>query len=712
MSLSSLAVMLGRGGGPGRLGFWPAMRSVVGASFRKCDPRVQLRNPVLFIVWVSSVLTTAVAIVDTVMGTEHMSGGSPMPGSFTWIIAFCLWLTVLAANLAEALAEGRGRSQATALRSLREGVVAHKVRRYDADDPSAEQATLETVDAIDLNPGDIVVLQDGDVVPSDGEVIWGVALVDESAITGESARVIRESGGDRSAVTGGTKVVSDRIVVKVTTTPGDTVVDRMIRLAEGAHRQKAPNELALNSLLAAFSISFIAVAVALDAIAKPVAPPVSIPILVALVAVLIPTEIAALLAVTGIASTYRLLDKNVLVISGHALETAGDVTTVLLDKTGTITEGDRQATVFTPLNGVSAREFIEASALASVGDPTPEGKSILKLASAQGVDVGDHICGTVVAFSAHTRMSGRDIDGTSIRKGAESAVLAWLKHLGIQQPKAVVDELKAKTVKIAETGGTPLVVAVREPSGDGRILGVIHLKDVVKPGVPARIAQLKALGVRTVMVTGDSPVTAKAIAGEAGFDGYLGDATPEDKLALIIEEQATGHFVAMTGDGTNDAPALAQADVGVAMGSATPAAKEAANLIIMDDDPTRLVEIIDAGRRQMATRGALTTFNIANDIVRYFTFFPAFFVGVFPVLDRLNLLRLHTPASAIISTVIYSVVVIFLLIPLGLMGVPYRLADLGRALSRNLLYYGVGGLVVPIVFIKLIDLLISRLPGY
>ena len=564
----SLAVMLGRSGGPGRLGFWAAVRSVVGASFRKCDPRAQLRNPVLFIVWVSSVLTTAVAIFDTITGNEHTSGGSAMPPSFTWIIAFCLWLTVLAANLAEALAEGRGRSQTTALRSLREGVVAHKVQRYDADDPSAEHAELQNVDAIDLHPGDIVVLQDGDVVPSDGEVIWGVALVDESAITGESARVIRESGGDRSAVTGGTKVVSDRIVVKVTTTPGNTVVDRMIRLAEGAHRQKAPNELALNSLLAAFSISFIVVAVALDVIAKPVALPVSIPVLVALVAVLIPTEIAALLAVTGIASTYRLLDKNVLVISGRALETAGDVTTVLLDKTGTITEGDRKATRFIPLEGVSEKDFVEASAIASLGDPTPEGKSILKLAAAQGDEADPATPGTVIAFSAYSRMSGRDMGGTSIRKGSESAVLAWLKHVGIQQPKSVTDELKNTTTKIAETGGTPLVVAVKEPDGEGRILGVIHLKDVVKPDVPARVAQLKALGVRTVMVTGDSPVTAKAIAGEAGFDDYLGDATPEDKLALITKEQATGHFVAMTGDGTNDAPALAQADVGVAMGSA------------------------------------------------------------------------------------------------------------------------------------------------
>jgi len=705
------SIMMGHGGGPGRQSFWRGFWGITAATFKKCDPRAQLRNPVLFIVWLCSVLATVIAIGQPLLGAPHVSGGSPVPAGFTWIIAFCLWLTVLAANLAEALAEGRGRSQATALRTLREGVIAQRVRHYKPDDPDATAATIETVDATDLRPGDVVVLQEGDVVPSDGEVIWGVALVDESAITGESARVIREAGGDRSAMTGGTKVVSDRIVVRVTTTPGETVVDRMIHLAEGAHRQKPPNELALSAMLASLSIAFIVPAVTLDAIARPVAPPVSIPILIALVGVLIPTEIAALLAVTGIASTYRLLENNVLVISGHALETAGDITTVLLDKTGTITQGDRQATDFVPLKGVKKDDLIRTAALASIGDPTPEGTSIVRLAAELGVTIEGPSQGTLIAFSAQTRLSGRDIEDLSVRKGSETSVLGWLKHIGVQQTKAAVDDLKTITNRIAETGATPLVVA--EKNGDeGRILGVVNLKDVVKPGVMARISQLKALGVRTFMVTGDNPVTARAIAGEAGFDEVLGDATPEDKLALITKEQASGHFVAMTGDGTNDAPALAQADMGVAMGSATPAAKEAANFVVMDDDPTKLVEIIDAGRRQMTTRGALTTFNIANDIVRYFTFFPAFFVGIFPGLGKLNILHLHTPASAIISTVIYSVVVIFLLIPMALAGVPYRLADLGRALDRNLLIYGVGGLIVPIIMIKAIDLLVALLPGY
>jgi len=464
--------------------------------------------------------------------------------------------------------------------------------------------------------------------------------------------------------------------------------------------------------LASLSIAFIVPAVTLDAIVKPVvSSPVSIPILIALVGVLIPTEIAALLAVTGIASTYRLLENNVLVISGHALETAGDITTVLLDKTGTITQGDRQATEFVPLKGVKKDDLIRTAALASIGDPTPEGTSIVRLAAQLGVTIEGPSQGTLIAFSAQTRLSGRDIEDLSVRKGAETSVLAWLKHIGVQQTKASTDDLKTITNRIAKTGATPLVVA--EKNGDeGRVLGVVNLKDVVKPGVISRISQLKALGVRTFMVTGDNPVTARAIAGEAGFDDVLGDATPEDKLALITEEQASGHFVAMTGDGTNDAPALAQADIGVAMGSATPAAKEAANFVVMDDDPTKLVEIIDAGRRQMTTRGALTTFNIANDIVRYFTFFPAFFAGIFPGLEKLNILHLHTPASAIISTVIYSVVVIFLLIPMALAGVPYRLSDLGRALNRNLLYYGVGGIIVPIIMIKAIDLLVALIPGY
>ena len=670
----------------------------LGQSLRKLAPRTQAHNPVMFVVYLGAILTTVLWFLS-------LAGRTASTPAYTLAIAAILWFTVLFANFAEAIAESRGRAQASSLRGARRDVMAKKLKTPSDHDDFTE------VTSNSLHKGDVVFVAAGDQVPMDGDVIEGAASVDESAITGESARVIRESGGDRSALTGGTKVVSDRIVMRVTTTPGETVVDRMIRLAEGAHRQKPPNELALSALLASLSIAFIVPAVTLDAIVKPVAPAVSIPTLIALVGVLIPTEIAALLAVTGIASTYRLLEQNVLVISGHALETAGDITTVLLDKTGTITQGDRQATEFVPLKGVKKDDLIRAAALASIGDPTPEGTSIVKLAAKLGVTLEGPSQGTLIAFSAQTRLSGRDIDDASVRKGAEPSVLAWLKHIGVQQTKSVVDELKATTTRIAETGATPLVVAEKNGE-DARVLGVVNLKDVVKPGVTSRVSQLKALGVRTFMVTGDNPVTARAIAGEAGFDDVLGDATPEDKLALITKEQASGHFVAMTGDGTNDAPALAQADIGVAMSSATPAAKEAANFIVMDDDPTKLVEIIDAGRRQMTTRGALTTFNIANDIVRYFTFFPAFFVGVFPGLDKLNILHLHTPASAIISTVIYSVVVIFLLIPMALAGVPYRLADLGRALNRNLLFYGVGGIIVPIIMIKALDMFVALFPGY
>lgn len=628
-------------------------------------------------------------------------------------LALWLWLTLLAANFAESLAEGRGRSQTATLRLMREDTTAQLVTRYDArHDPSAQQAAVRDVGSSELRPGDVVVVGAGGLIPADGEVVWGITTVDESAITGESAPVIRESGGERSGVTGGTRVLSDRVVVRVSVRTGDTVVDRMIDLAVGARRQKAPTELALSALLSSFSLSFLLLALTLNAVAVPFAAPLSIPVLVALVACLLPTEIAALLSVTGIAGMYQLLQRNVLLDSAHALETAGDITTVLLDKTGTITVGDRRATSFVPVAGTTMEELVRAAALSSLDDPTPEGRSTLALAQAEAGVAAQGSPGRSVPFSAHTRMSGRDLEDVRFRKGAESAVLAWLKQAGNQQTRAVAKELRACTTRIARAGGTPLVVAEQPVQGHGRVLGVIELKDVVKSSVAHRIGQLRAAGIRTIMVTGDNPVTAAAIAAEAGIEEHVGDAMPEAKLQLIKQEQAAGHFVAMTGDGTNDAPALAQADVGVSMSTATAAAREAANMIVLDDDPTKILEIVEIGRRQMATRGALTTFTIANDLVRYVVLFPILFVGVVPGLERLDVLGLHSPASAILSTVIFGAVVIAILIPLALLGVPYRTTDLGRALNRNLLLYGVGGILVPAAGIKLIDLAVRLLPGY
>lgn len=695
-------------------GFRSLRRLLVSAG-RKFDPRYLWHNPVLMLTWAGAALSTVVAAIQPFLGTAAMSGGAPLPAGFSWAISLALWLTLYCATLAESLAEGRGRHQTAALRAMRETTVAHRVQRYDpVRDPAAQRSTQHDVSATDLRRGDIVVLNPGDIIPADGDVLWGVAMVDESAITGESAPVIRQADGDRSAVTDGTKVLSDRVVVRVGVPRGATAVDRMIELAEGAHRQKSPNELALTALIASFSISFVILAVTLNAIAAPVAPAVSIPILVAVIVTLIPTEIAALMSVTGIASIHQLLRHNVLADSARALENAGDITTILTDKTGTITQGDRQAAQFVALTGVQADELVAAGGLASVDDPTPEGRSTLQLARDLGFDAaGAAGVGRFLAFSAQTRISGRDLpDGTSVRKGAESAISAWLKHVGTQQPKSILDELKAQAADIARAGGTPLVVAVKPPDGRARVLGIIHLKDVVKAGVPAQIARLRALGIRTVMVTGDNPLTAQAIATEAGVDDYLGDATPEDKLDLIKREQAGGHFVAMGGDGTNDAPALAQADIGVAMNKSTAAAKEAANMIVLDDDPAKLVEIVRIGRRQLATRGALVTFNMANDVVRYFALFPALFVGVFPGLARLNLLGLHTPASAVLSTVIFSSLVMGILIPLALAGVPYHRQNLNKALGRNLLYYGLGGIIVAAAGIKLIDLIVQLFPGY
>lgn len=695
---------------------WHEQGSLLANSAAKLDPRVQRHNPVLFLVWCGAALTTVVAIVEPFTGAGRASGGTALPAGFSMTVAICLWLMLLAANIAEALAEGRGRARSASLRLMQESTTAHRVHRYDAHgDAGADTADIHDVSSAELQPGDFVVLTGGDVVPGDGEVVWGVASVDESAITGESAPVIRESGGDRSAVTGGTKALSDKVVVRVTRRSGETAVDRMVDLAEGVRRQKAPNELALSALLASFSFSVVLVVVTVDAIVSPVADPVAIPVLVALVACLIPTEVAALLSVTGIAGMHRLLQHNVIVDSARALETAGDITTVLLDKTGTITEGDRRATRLLPVAGVRLEELLRAAALASLDDPTPEGTSIIALAHQHGCDLGTDPTdgGSTVFFSAQTRMSGRDLaDGTRVRKGAESAILSWLKKAGNQQTRDVVDDLRRHTNAIARSGGTPLVVAIKLADGPGRALGVIHLKDVLKEGVPSRVARLRRLGIRTVMATGDNPLTAAAIAGEVGVDDYLAEATPEEKLALIKREQAAGHFVAMTGDGTNDAPALAQADVGVAMSTSTAAAKESANMIVLDDDPTKLLTIIDIGSRQMATRGALTTFNIANDLVRYVALFPALFVGVFPGLERLDVLDLHSPASAIVSTIIFGIVIIPVLIPLALLGVPYRMRDPGAALNRNLFYYGLGGILVAAVGIKLIDLLVALLPGY
>ncbi|WP_213451874.1 potassium-transporting ATPase subunit KdpB [Rhizomonospora bruguierae] len=708
---------LRRGAGHGRLPeLWRPVLVLLAAALRKLDPRVQLTNPVLLLVWCGAALTTAVAIAEPFVGGPTMSGGGRLPSSFSWAVASWLWLTVLFANVAESAAEARGRTQTATLRRMPDGTMTRRVENYDPKtDAAATHAAPTDVSSAELRPGDVVIVAAGEVVPGDGEIVWGIASVDESAITGESAPVIRAAGGDRSALTGGTRVVSDRIVVRITAPRGRTLVDHMIDLAEGARRQKTPNELALSTLLASLSLSFVIMALTLNAIASPVTHAVPITVLVALLTCLLPTTIAALLSVTGIAAMYGLLRRNVLLTSARALEPAGEVTTVLLDKTGTITRGNRRATRFISLAGATDDEFRHAAVLASLGDPTPEGVSTIELARREGIDAPAVPAdpGQAVPFSAKTRMSGRNMpDGTRLRKGAQSAVLAWLKETGTQQTRRVVTQLTEQTSAIARSGGTPLVVAVKPAAGPGRILGVIHLKDVVKDGVPARLARLRALGIRTVMVTGDNPLTAAAIAQEAGVDDYLGDATPEDKLALIRREQAAGHFVAMSGDGINDAPALAQADVGVAMNTATMAAKEAATMVVLDDDPTRLIEIVQIGRKQMATRGALTTFSIANDLVKYIAIVPALFVGVFPGLAALNLMRLHSPASAVLSTVIFNAVVIGVLIPLAMLGVPYRMANLSAALSRNLLIYGFGGIAVPLVGIKIIDVLVGLLPGY
>ncbi|WP_436701514.1 potassium-transporting ATPase subunit KdpB [Nocardioides sp. BYT-33-1] len=652
-------------------------------ALRKLDPRHLWRAPVMFLVWLGSVGTTVAAIAD--------------PGAFTVSLAAWLWLTVIFGNLAEAVAEGRGRAQAASLRATRSDTVA---RLLDAS------GVQTRVPGTRLTVGDRVAVEAGEVIPGDGDIVEGIASVDESAITGESAPVIREAGGDRSAVTGGTRVLSDRIVVEITAAAGETFLDKMIALVEGTSRRKTPNEIALSILLTSLTLVFLAAVATLAPMAEYAGAPQDVVVLIALLVCLIPTTIGALLSAIGIAGMDRLVRVNVLAMSGRAVEAAGDVSTLLLDKTGTITYGNRQAARFVAAPGVSEERLRDAARVSSLADQTPEGRSIVELALRLGADDRDLPAGAeFVAFTAQTRMSGVDLaDGTQIRKGAGSAVAGWL---GAEPVPAVVEAVDA----IARDGGTPLVIAERSSSGRADVLGVVHLKDVVKDGMAERFAQLRAMGIRTVMVTGDNALTARAIADEAGVDDFLAEATPEDKLAYIRQEQAGGRLVAMTGDGTNDAPALAAADVGVAMNSGTAAAKEAGNMVDLDSDPTKLIDIVEIGKQLLITRGALTTFSIANDVAKYFAIIPAMFVAAYPSLDRLNVMGLASPQSAILSAVIFNALVIVALIPLALRGVRFRAASATSILRRNILVFGLGGLLVPFAGIKLIDLLVSTVPG-
>ncbi|OZD73146.1 potassium-transporting ATPase subunit KdpB [Rhodococcus sp. 14-2470-1a] len=659
----------------------------------KLDPRHLARNPVMFVVFVGSVVCTVLAVLS--------------PSVFAWLVAAWLWFTLLFANLAESVAEGRGKAQAASLRAVKRDTVAKR---------RATDGRIEEVPGTDLRVGDHVVVSAGEVIPGDGDVIEGIATVDESAITGESAPVVRESGGDRSAVTGGTTVLSDRIVVEITSAQGETFVDRMIALVEGASRQKTPNEIALDILLASLTIIFLLAVVAIGpmgAYAGEAQDPVK---LIALLVCLIPTTIGALLSAIGIAGMDRLVQRNVLAMSGRAVEAAGDIDTLLMDKTGTITYGNRRATGLHPIPGVTADELAAAARLSSLADGTPEGRSIVDLCA---LDFGLPLHPTeseksaeFVPFTAQTRMSGIDLDGTRIRKGAADSVLAWVdSYVRGNVGPGLHFHAQETVTSIAEMGGTPLVVASAGQDDSARVLGVIELSDVVKPRIAERFAQLRAMGIRTVMVTGDNPKTAKAIAAQAGVDDFLAEATPEDKLELIRREQQGGRLVAMTGDGTNDAPALAQADVGVAMNTGTSAAKEAGNMVDLDSDPTKLIEVVEIGKQLLITRGALTTFSLANDLAKYFAILPALFSVVYPQLGTLNIMGLATPESAILSAVIFNALVIIGLIPLSLKGVRYVPSNAGTLLRRNLLVYGVGGVITPFIGIWLIDLVVRFIPG-
>ncbi|HEY7220445.1 MAG TPA: potassium-transporting ATPase subunit KdpB [Candidatus Binatia bacterium] len=664
------------------------LRPAVWESFRKLVPQHVIKNPVMFVVEIGSVITTLIWLRDMI---------APVPGSqplwWTFNVSFWLWFTVVFANFSEAVAEGRGKAQAATLRKMRQETTARRLVNGNRE---------EKVPASALRKGDTVVVEAGDVIPGDGDVIQGIASVDESAITGESAPVIRESGGDRSAVTGGTKVLSDRIVVRITASPGESFLDRMIALVEGAERQKTPNEIALNILLAGLTLVFLFACVTLVPMALYSGMPnVSVTVIVALLVCLIPTTIGGLLSAIGIAGIDRLLRKNVLAMSGRAVEAAGDVDTLLLDKTGTITLGNRMATEFIPVDGASAESLADAAQLSSLADETPEGRSIVVLAKEKyglrGRDVTE-IGAHFIPFSAETRMSGCDLDGRKIRKGAVDAIAAYVEEMG----GTVGSQVEGITHGISDSGGTPLVVAE-----GNKVLGIIHLKDVVKGGISERFERFRAMGIRTVMITGDNPRTAAAIAREAGVDDFLAQATPEAKMRLIKEEQAKGKLVAMTGDGTNDAPALAQADVGVAMNTGTQAAKEAGNMVDLDSNPTKLLEVVEIGKQMLMTRGVLTTFSIANDVAKYFAIIPAMFMSVYPEIAPLNIMHLASPQSAILSAVIFNAIIIVLLIPLALRGVQYRPIGAGPLLARSLLIYGVGGVIAPFIGIKLVDLVLE-----
>ncbi len=664
-------------------------------SFLKLDPRTLFRNPVMFIVEIGSVITTLIFFRDL------FSSGESEPLWFTGVVTFWLWLTVLFGNFAEAIAEGRGKAQANALRATRTTTTAY--RRTDT-------GLMEEVPAPELRRGDIVIVEAGQVIPADGEIIEGVGSVDESAITGESAPVIREAGGDRSAVTGGTRLLSDRLVIEVTQEPGQSFLDRMIALVEGAERRKTPNEIALNILLAGLTITFLAAVVTLRPYALYANTALSQTVLIALLVALIPTTIGALLSAIGIAGMDRLVQRNVLAMSGRAVEASGDVDVLLLDKTGTITLGNRQASEFLPVSGVDELDLAKAAQLASLADETPEGRSIVVLAKERfGLreqELGDH---QFIPFSASTRMSGLDLDGRSLRKGAADSVKRFVEENGGQAPS----DLDTIVHGVAQSGGTPLVVAQ-----DNWVLGVVHLKDIVKGGMKERFDELRRMGIRTVMITGDNPVTAAVIAEESGVDDFLAEATPERKMELIREEQARGRMVAMTGDGTNDAPALAQSDVGVAMNTGTTAAKEAGNMVDLDSNPTKLIEIVEVGKQLLITRGSLTTFSIANDVAKYFAILPAIFASTYATtpgqdgpLGDLNVMNLGSPYSAIISAIIFNALIIPALVPLALRGVKYRAIGATALLRRNLLIYGVGGMILPFVGIKLIDLLVHNVFG-